>query len=108
MFAEVSPTGGAQDDSDATGAAASLSTAITAIPLQEEYGRMCQICQEQLDVFYDQAEDEWMIRDAVVDGGEVFHVACHRDHHPNKRTNHANDDDDDDDDSALQAKRLRT
>ena len=46
------------------------------IPLNEELGRTCHVCQEQIEVFWDTEEDEWLMRDAVEHEGKVYHRSC--------------------------------
>jgi len=36
----------------------------------------CSVCQERLDCFYDDEEEEWMYRDAVRNDDALYHKAC--------------------------------
>ncbi|TPP58061.1 Pre-mRNA cleavage complex 2 protein Pcf11 [Fasciola gigantica] len=40
---------------------------------------VCAVCNEKFDVFWDQEEEEWMLRDAVMVQDKVYHPICQED-----------------------------
>lgn len=41
--------------------------------------QVCSVCNENFDVFWDQEEEEWMLRDAVMVQDKVYHPICQED-----------------------------
>lgn len=41
--------------------------------------KQCVLCSDPLDLFFDDDQEEWMLRDAVRIDGNVYHPACHAD-----------------------------
>jgi pre-mRNA cleavage complex 2 protein Pcf11 len=45
------------------------------IPAEGE-SQKCAICHEELDKYYDQDREEWMLRKAVKKDGRFYHLIC--------------------------------
>lgn len=41
--------------------------------------KMCGICNDLLEIFYDDDDEEWMLRNAIRVEGQVYHPGCYRD-----------------------------
>lgn len=48
------------------------------IPMNPDLGRNCNICNEEIERFYDEEEDEWMMRNAIIEDGALYHYSCLR------------------------------
>ncbi|KAI9105278.1 hypothetical protein DFS34DRAFT_598785 [Phlyctochytrium arcticum] len=53
--------------------------AVVNIPAQGEANPHCAVCQEPLEKFYDQDQEDWMLRAAVRNDGQVYHQSCFQD-----------------------------
>ncbi|CAG8784429.1 43389_t:CDS:2, partial [Gigaspora margarita] len=50
------------------------------VPLDpERAGRPCTICQEKFQVFWNDADEEWLFRNAIEVEGVIYHATCHAD-----------------------------
>ncbi|CAG8477860.1 19026_t:CDS:10, partial [Racocetra fulgida] len=50
------------------------------VPLDpERAGKPCTICQEKFQVFWNDADEEWLFRNAIEVDGVIYHATCHAD-----------------------------
>ncbi|CAI2174775.1 6250_t:CDS:2 [Funneliformis geosporum] len=50
------------------------------VPLDpEKAGKPCPICQEKLQSFWNDTDEEWLFRNAVEVDGIIYHATCHAD-----------------------------
>lgn len=72
-FFETSASAGPQGDADLSKVAA----VVPSIPMVDGVDAVCYVCKEKFETFWDEDEEEWMMRDAVMINGKVFHTACY-------------------------------
>ncbi|CAG8693392.1 7359_t:CDS:2, partial [Acaulospora morrowiae] len=50
------------------------------VPLDpEKASKPCPICQEKFQFFWNDADEEWLFRNAVEVDGVIYHATCHAD-----------------------------
>jgi len=51
----------------------------TVIAPIDKINKPCPICQEKFKSFYSDAEEEWLLKNAVMVDGVIYHATCHAD-----------------------------
>lgn len=55
-----------------------LPTEIPSVRLSGEKETPCEVCHESFEKYWDEDEEEWMLKNAVFVDGKFFHFTCYR------------------------------
>lgn len=57
-----------------------IQTIQNCIALPSESKRSCDMCSDPFEIYFDQDEEEWHIRNAIRIRENVYHIDCYTDH----------------------------
>jgi hypothetical protein len=49
------------------------------VPVDDDAMAACILCREKFIKFWDQEQEEWMYRDAVIMNQQIYHSGCYKD-----------------------------
>ncbi|CAG8543431.1 10925_t:CDS:10 [Paraglomus occultum] len=67
-----------KSSSAATNAKDTIAESTVVAPI-DKINKPCPICQEKFKSFYSDAEEEWLLKNAVLVDGVIYHATCHAD-----------------------------